>query len=435
MKKLLALASALVMVLSLSACKNGESEENPTRFSDYNYEARSYKSIDDSFSGIVYKNRYYSMGCNNNCILVELPLPSDSGAMNKDGERAVCADPMCPHFGPEGMQCPAYMRDPQAHYLLDATESDGEAPIFYYSRCTADEIVIDEAWDAGQEYEIVRYDSAENATEQVASVNYPIEQLMTYGDRVYFVTRTASDGYEVHSVKKSGGKITTQKLGEGPICLIGANDSGVYVNDSKGNVYSLDLKFKDQQLIYTVAEAYPLQEEAPADLNMFIEGEHLYFLADFSVESVPYGNVSLDLVKTNVRRVKLGDPVGEGETVASDVYQNAVYGVYDGVLYYGPFDVTVDFTQHCPVSSSGGRICSVNLETLEQTEVITDCGLNFPKPCYVNDRCIIFAASPYRDVQGISAVDSGIYPYLLDLETGAIYDTQTAAMLYSGTAK
>lgn len=443
MKKLFTLTLTLLMLLSLASCKkeeeppapqSGTSIEATSRFSDLDFSKRYYKSCPGQIKGTAYINNYYYMGTL--CQLQEIPLPTGGENENEQVSKVACSDPMCPHYGPDGMNCPAYMRDPNANFLLDATESGGEAPIFYYSRCTADNIAFDNAWESNQEYELVRYDSSESVAKRVTAVNYPIKQFMTYGDRIYFLTQTASDRYEISSVKKSGGEVTTHAPGDGLLHLIGADETGVYVNDTEGNVYAYDLSLGNERKIYTVAEVYPMDETAPADLGMFIADGQLCFFADFKVEVIPYGSVSLDLVKTNIRRVKLSDPDGEGELVASDVYQNTVYGVYNGVMYYAPFNVTVNLevgAMYSPVSISNGTICKVDLKTLEKSEVITDSGLNFTRAGYLNDRCIIAATNSYREIEGVNPSGNGTYPSLLDFETGAIYNAYNGVRLYDGT--
>lgn len=158
---------------------------------------------------------------------------------------------------------------------------------------------------------------------------------------------------------------------------------------------------------------------------MFTEGEYLYFYADFEVLPFPAWDTSgrmYDFIKHSIRRIRLDDPTGEGELVAESVYEKEVYGVYNNVLYYGPFDVNTQIeVKNCqPMYHSKGTILGVDLETLETYTVVSDCGLNFEMhPYYINDRCIIGAMSPYRPMKGMQGWGWPICLY--DFETGAIY--------------
>ncbi len=112
--------------------------------------------------------------------------------------------------------------------------------------------------------------------------------------------------------------------------------------------------------------------------------------------------------------------------VAESVYDTEVYGIYNGVLYYGPFDVRTQLEENngSDWCHSNGTINGVNLETLENFTVISDCGFNFTShPYYINDRCIIGPIYSYRDINGFTS-DGFRGSVLLDFEIGANYCVQ-----------
>lgn len=442
------------MLLSLLSCR--KEEEPPSdagvtgsRFADTNYEDDYHMAFFDPYSGFVYGNNFYYATLD--CLIRSVPLPTGGKTETAVESKVVCSDALCKHgeFSGVGSQaaqgCPANMLDPQALLVLDSTESGGGQPIFYYSRCTVDLMAVENKWETGHTFELIRYDTAQSQTQCLVSVKYPIVQFMTYRDRIYFVTQTQSARFELHTILKSGGEVTTLSPGDGYINLVGANDEGIYVNDVKGNIYSLGLNFEDSELIYTLEEVHPTSTNRIAELGMFVEGEYLYFLGDFEVKVYPYDEQKPDwykMLKHSIKRLKISDPVGSEELVASDVCYDAVYGVYKGVLYYGPFDVTVGIRteQHQMDASnicvSGGTIKGVKLDSLETFDAITDSGYNYQfGPFYINDRCVIAVADPYRNGMGITVSTYGSWPTLLDFETGALYNVRTGERLYDGTIK
>lgn len=436
MKKLLSLTLAILLLLPLSSCSKEKEPPAPSDmaeervqspYTDANTTDRYYLSRTGDNAGFVYGDDYYY--CTEYCTIVAVPLGEAvkhnvvvEGKVSYVQEfTTLCADPVCKH---NSVECPTMMRDPYAEFLIDAAESNGEQPVIYYFRATS------ETWEEDGSItvhgsEIIRYDVAEGTATQVTFSDKPIEQLMSYGDYLYFTTQTSEDTMEFNTVKKTGGEVNSLTPGDSYLRLIGANKQAAYVNDDKGNVYAIDPEGESYELIYTVAEVYHIGIDRHADLNMFTEGDYLYFFADHEIETAPMWDDSgreIERIKHTIRRVKLDDPSGEGELVAESVFEKEVYGVYNGVLYYGPFDLCTQLEGKNiqPLYHSKGTIKGVNLETLETFNAVTDCGFNFEAhPYYINDRCIIGIMQPYREIDFTSKV--GFYIMLLDFETGGMY--------------
>lgn len=248
----------------------------------------------------------------------------------------LCPDPLCDH---KSVSCPTMMRSLDAEFLIEATESNGDLPVIYYYRATS------ETWEADGSItvhgsEIIRFDVAGGEAKQVVFSDEPIVQLMAYGDYLYYATLSSEEEVNINTVKKSGGDANRLETGAAAIKLIGANDQGAYINDDKGNVYALTTDGKSLEKIYTVSEYYVLGHpgRGAAELNMFVEGEYLYYFADYQTRELPWsGGSTQNFNEHSIRRVRLDAPAAEGEIVAESVYDTEVYGVYDGVLYYGPF--------------------------------------------------------------------------------------------------
>lgn len=448
MKKLLSLTLALLMLLSFTACgkdvepppsggTDGESMIQPSPYAHTDLSDRYYTATDGYFNGFVYGNEFYYG--NSYGYLVSVPLPNWEGTAQDtmNTEKPFCNDALCDHVN---LTCTAFLRDPTAEFLIDSTESAGGFPIAYYYRCVEGNVFSEDPWNEDWRYEIIRADSATNLATQIALVNSPIVKMISYGNMIYFVTQTAEQNYLLNSVKKTGGEISTAAVDEPYINLIGANKDGVYFNDSQGNVYMSDSLLVQTELIYTVANVYPMSANYTADLGMFVDSEYLYFYDDFEALTAP--NDPLSFIRDSLHRIKLSEPDGAGEVVATDIFQNSVYGIYNGILYYAPFNVMYDIQGGQGTDYISGSYCfslgtvkGVRLDTLECFDVITDSGYNMVMgDFYINDRCLIgCVGSSYRRGNGITSQNAGRFISLLDFETGALYNIHTGFMLYAGS--
>lgn len=439
MKKLLTITMLFVFVCGLcSACKKnalppeltetaGTAELQVSPYANQEKQKGPYMT-NEEYSAIVYGDRmYYS---NENCVIQYIQLgelKSDLRTIKKVGDiisptvYSPCPDPVCSHIN---FDCPSFLHDPDAKFLIDYEESNGELPVIYFFRCTAGIIEFEDPWAADQAYEIVRYDTGMNSLTQIALVEVPIKQMMVYNDNIYFVTQTAKDSFELNRVSKSGGTVVTLSLGDCYLNLIGATTKGVYLNDEKGNIFEVDLLASESNIIFHVEEAYSFYPNRPARFNFFIEEDYLYYYDDFVAEDATevWGKDAYAFRHT-IRRIDLNNPMDEGELVVSDVIEDLVYGVYDGVLYYAPYElVGIDTEKYTRYAYSNGRISAVRLDTLEYYDVVSDCGLSFGRaPCYVTNRCIIETARPYREGFWLDRNTCGYYTCLYDFKTGALY--------------
>lgn len=444
MKKLFTLTLSLLMLLSLTACNSDVEAEPPLQttvegeeslqspFADTNTSKRYYFAQSGLFTnGVVYGDNYYCTSGNLSIVAVPLSeavkhnILEEGNATPIDVTTSLCFDPLCDHSTDA---CPAMMRSYGAEFLIDVAESNGEFPVIYYHRSTG------EIWDedgsiTSMGNEIIRFDVAKGEAKRVIFSNEPIKQLMAYGDYLYYTTMSSDDEMNVHTVKKTGEDAHHLATGATAIKLIGANEQGAYFNDDKGNVYALALSGESFEKIYTLREYYVLGHPGTgaAELNMMVYEEYLYYFADYKVVELPWFTGTENFSDHSIRRVKLDAldvPSTEGEMVAESVYERCFFGIYNGVLYYSPFDVStnLDNINACTYSQSNGTINGVDLKTLEIFTVISDCGFNFMgESYYVSDRCIIGTMHPYRDISAYSVNTKFWGRMLLDFESGAVY--------------
>lgn len=425
MKRLSTLVLLFLLVLSIGGCQREippeltepiEQDENPlgVEFDDQVPTEYNQLYMTEKHGGYyVYKDCFYYLSNFGFLQYIRLNEPNKNlRTRTPDAvptENSACGDPLC-----DGNYetCLAYLGHMNSKFLIDEVESAGENPVIYFYMGS----------------DIYRLDSGAGTREKVVTSAEPINKLAAFEDRLYFTTQTSEDSMAIHTVLKSGGEVVTQTPGDSYLNLIGGNQNGIYVNDEKGNIYALDHAFESADLIYTVSEVYPMKYGDPVSLNMFVEGEYLYFFADFTVEELTWGDATDEFIRHSIRRVRVDHPVGEGEVVAESVYEQAVYGVHDGVLYYAPFNVKVGLKEmdstvyHSYFSHSDGTITGVNLSTLETQNVTTDCGINFQNVCYyVDDQCFIGIAHPYKNGMGLDLSTSGTMVVLFVYESGAVY--------------
>ena len=118
----------------------------------------------------------------------------------------VCTDPLCGDDSPEGiLSCPAFLYSPDSRYLIDAHESGGGFPVFYFSRAVSSSFNENE-FEGGNDfitlgnYAIFHYDVASNERKAVVSQNDPIVDFAVFGDRIFFVSSDKDGKYKVMKV-------------------------------------------------------------------------------------------------------------------------------------------------------------------------------------------------------------------------------------------
>ena len=127
----------------------------------------------------------------------------------------------------------------------------------------------------------------------------------------------------------------------------------------------------------------------------------------------------------NYRRLPLDSLSGEGELVAKDVLGDAEFGVADNAFYFTPLDCGSKKDKKGYYNFSNGRLCKVNLDTLEYTDVLTDSGLLFYATGfgYTNGKFIVGTIRPLSEpwVTSWDKNKAAALYALYDLETGSMY--------------
>lgn len=426
MKKILVLFLALLMLCCLFlSCKKKtvppELTEVGTNWDNYVIPTEYVQPYMTTGHGsyTLYRDCFYY--CSDWCYIQYIQMSdanTDLRTLSKEGTTAtyppihsVCGDPLCQH---NTTSCIAGTGGIDSEFLIDEVESAGQNPIIY---CFSGK-------------QINRIDTGAGTRKSLVSGDEPIRQMATYKDSVYFVTQSSDDSYKINMVKKSGGTATCLEFGKVYLNLIGGNQRGLYLNDEKGNVYHVDYELTSSKIIYTAGESYPMIVGSEvAEFGMFVDENYLYFYADYETQTFPWGTKNtIDFIKHSIRRIHLDDLSQGAELVVDDVFEKAVYGIYNGVLYYGPYRVSTDLTNTndptyiSQFSHSNGTIRGVNLSTLESGDLVSDCGMNFEVgPYIITDKYIIGTIHPYKAGLGIDSASSGMMILMYDFRSGAIY--------------
>lgn len=318
--------------------------------------------------------------------------------------------------------------------LLDAHESGGSYPIFYFTYSFMDE-PEQSAFELTQPFCLYRYDSGSNTREKLIELPGCAEQTMAYGDKIYLSIALSSSKYQLMVYDKKTKKTSTLKAGKGRLELLFADGESIYFVDRKdGSLYRSDADLAASDSVYKLNEVY---EFSNGEIGMFVNDGYLYYRTNFETSPMQVhidGVLDEDNpdpqyinpVHYDVRRLPLDSLSGEGELVANRVFQHCDFGVTDGCFYFTPCDYGKTALSGGYYNFSNGRLCKVDLKTLECTDVVKkDSGLFFDGGLYshVTNR---FIATTIRalDEPWISCWNvnnAGSHLALYDFETGSFY--------------
>lgn len=323
-------------------------------------------------------------------------------------------------------------------WLLDAYESNGSYPIFYYT-FTRLSYLEQPASESGRPFVLYRYDTSTNAREELTELPGEAKQTMAYGDKIYMSIALPTGKYVLMLYDKNTKKITELEVGNGEPRFIHADEGGIYYIDRKdATLYRADLDLGAVEKLYTLDEVYELSGGASSEMSygMFIHNGMLYYRADF--ETTPM-QIHINGVKDednpnpqyinpvhyNIRRLPLDALSGEGELVAEGVFERCEFGVADNFLYFTPCDYGAHGPDGGYYNFSNGRLCKVDLDSLECTDVVTDSGLFFDDGStgYTNGKFIIGIIRGLDEpwITNWNYNDAAGYYVLYDFETGSMY--------------
>lgn len=440
MIKLLSLTLSLLLLLGalFTSCKQNELPSDLTHNSSETNTLTNIINLDEYVVPTEYTQPYMTTGhggykryknnfyyCNIYCYIEYIQLDEENTdfrmleSLKENVKypklRSICTDPICEHKHSYD-NCIADTSQISSEFVIDEVESAGGNPVFYY-------FAYDDSTNSDSE--IYRIDSAAGTKERLAAVKDPINKMAIFKDGIYFITQSSDDSYKINMIKKTGGDVVTLSAGEGRLRMLGGNQTALYLNDKKGDVYAVDYEMKSAEVVYSITEFYPSSD---GYLGAFINGDYLYFFADFEMQTFPWDGDTIDFVKHSIRRIRLDTFEGEGEIVADDVFEDAVYGIYQGILYYGPYAPKTDLDyKNDPAyvdyyTHSNGTIRCVDLNTLEKQDVVSDCGLNIEYKIFaITDKYIVSIVHPYRSDFGLSPYTSGSMIFLYVFESGALY--------------
>lgn len=403
-------------------------------YGNYDYSLKPYFS-DHAY---VYKNRIYYLSTGGELVYVSLNdlTADDDLSKNKTASKTRIVRHLCTGEGHAhgrvgvSLDCPTNMRD-YSEVILDPCESAGESPVFYcvFSLNTTDGYEP-ESWELTEPFKLYRYDSAQNKREELIELSGRAAQMMLYGDKIFMVLRTSETQYKLMVYDKKAKDVQSMAVGEGRSEYIGADDNYVYFcNWQDGTLYRADHRLLSSEAIFKANEVFAKTAENNGTIGMFIHDGKLYYRADISPfkvavdQSDPDGQY-FDLKQYSIRRLPLDALDGEGELVASGIQQDGEINVVGNSLYYVPADYGTNVSG-CYYNLNNGRLCKVNLETLESTDVISDCGLFFDNGWYgsTNGRYILTTIRPtsFERLSEWSLNDAAAYFALYDLENGSLF--------------
>lgn len=441
------LISTFTITLSLSMCDyeepdlskyeeqlSEESLEVQSPYGMYDYSMRAFFSNEGP---VVYKSDVYVTVYG---LMSRIPLSSLDCDLRTATEEthhlpesySVCPDSTHNHEGKRNEianECPGYTGD--TSLLIDAYESAGGYPIIYYATNEYGEYNLEGEWVDSLNHHILRYDSGAVKREHIVELSSPAIQLMTYDDRLFFITRSAEGEYQLHSIGKDGEDHKTLSFGGEQITMIDVYNRNVILRDLDATIYEVDFDLTKSEEIFQVEEDLMLSWD-PSGF-VFTHDGYLYYCDDFeTVDYQPYPDREDFIVEPlshSVRRLPLDDLKGEGELVVENVYDDQMYGIVDNVFYYAPCE-PVEFIDGWSFNYTNGKIKGIDLKTLEPIEMREDAGIfaSVGKNFFMNGDGLFAYFFIVRE--GYFTVNlwpydendySTIYYCIYDIKTGSLY--------------
>lgn len=336
------------------------------------------------------------------------------------------------HMGFGGtLSCPIKIGN-YSTFLLDGYESNGSYPVFYFTYTHPNAIPDDsDVGNATEPFYLYRYDSSTNVREQLIELPGRVLHTMAYGDKIYMSIILSSRKSKVMVYDKKTKETNELAVGTGRIEFLHANDTSVYFGSSvDGPLYKADDKLTSAEQVFKPKEAYDVSGGKMELFGMFVYDNMLYYRSDYRYAKMPVDE-NAEVIQYyehpyyNYRRLPLDSLSGEGELVAKDVLGDAEFGVADNAFYFTPLDCGSKKDKKGYYNFSNGRLCKVNLDTLEYTDVLTDSGLLFYATGfgYTNGKFIVGTIRPLSEpwVTSWDKNKAAALYALYDLETGSMY--------------
>lgn len=435
---------ALTFCLFLTSCtysdlgeltSNDDKEKNPSVYNN-DYSLKPYLSGQDMF---FYQNKIFFVDGGRYLAYVSIDEMTPDMDLSKGIPEKYSCDYhfTCPyddehyHMGFGGtLSCPIRIGS-YSTFLLDAYESGGSYPIFYYTYTYPNAITDDpDASNATEPFYLYRYDSSTNIREELIELPGRAIQTMAYGDKIYLSIILSSGESQVMLYDKKTKKTNTLGVGEGRFEFLHANESSVYYGSAvDGTLYKADAALTSAEQAYKPEEAYEVFGSKTGLFGMFVYNDMLYYRSDYRNAKMPVDE-NAEVVQYyehpyyNYRRLPLDSLSGEGELVAKDVLGDAEFGVADNAFYFTPCDCGPKDPKGY-YNFSNGRLCKVDLDTLVCTDVLTNSGLLFYATGfgYTNGKFIVGTIRSLSEpwTTNWSRSKAAAFYALYDLETGSMY--------------
>lgn len=432
------LIGTLIITLSLSKChyeepdlseygvgSDDQTEQPRSPYGMFDFSKRAFLSDKAPY---IYKNDVYFGGNLTRASLLDMTCDLRTATDPIPPSRtSVCPNTAHDHDSASA-ECPAYLG--YGLMLIDAYESAGDFPIIYFTN--------DQYYDPkpGTElkwvsaYSIFRYDTGKLERQRLISVSDRITHMMTYDKWIFFITVTEAGDCSLSRINKDGKEAATLALGGDTFHMMDVYDDHIILRDSDATIYRLDFDLTACEALYQVEE--DLQMAYGYFESVFIHDGYLYFCADFATVDYPISaHQSIPHIVHTVRRLPMDSLEGEGEVVAENIYEDAMYGISDNVFYYSPCEPG-ESLQGYSYNFSGGKLKGVDLDTLEPIGMTEDLGFAFVPGVSVHGDGIISEIVPLRDLNNIISEQKMLeyetdglqgrrFTCIYDIRTGALY--------------
>ena len=327
----------------------------------------------------------------------------------------LCFDPVCSHDTGDFMEtCQAHINSyvkaptgvPQVVnpvcLIVDLYDTTA-APVLYLAYMRNDFYYVNEVIKEREPlYCIERYDLSKGTRTVVADgLKDEIQKLFTYGDYIYYVASNANFVEKICRIPKAGGEIETLKGDETIYRIETINNQKLYYIADNQYLYRCNLDFTSTEKLMDLSKLKGYDADEAMGVDSRVVGNYLYYYADLQKVAGSYSS--------NYYRIPLNDLEAEPQRIAENIIYGQIRFSSEGtMLYYQPavFERVENSLEYTSFNESNGTIYALDLNTLEQTTVCENIGINIDFNSAYEDK-VVFSAKHAYNAEGKRFAKSG----------------------------
>lgn len=320
---------------------------------------------------------------------------------NPEKSYVLCLDSACDH---QGEYCSAYDSEEwdengrRAPYpiLLDSYDN-AASPVIYRAYQQSHLYRAEQGKKVLHRrvcYRIDRYDiSSGKRITLLTNIKGTITSLNTFGDYIYYTEENADKTVVLKRLAKTGGEpICLEQDGLKAITVLDITDDSIYYLADERYLYRADINLDNSEQLLDAVNLKSSGEKTA--ILRKIQNGYLYYFGDFETQNTIPNEAGISGTQDycSCYRIPIHDLEGVPQTVAGNFVYGWIYtALTEHYFYYQPGGVDSR-------SEASRTLFAVNLDTLENIQVVEDCGIVINIQHIMGDK-VLFT--------GISITDEG----------------------------